>query len=53
MKVWQIIHSGGFEPEEVKLLEAVFDARGVRSKATIRLKAPSVTRRESPWRRWS
>jgi hypothetical protein len=26
MKVRQIIHSGGFEPEEVKLLEAVFDA---------------------------
>ena len=24
---------------------------GVRSKATIRPKAPSVTRRESPWRR--
>jgi hypothetical protein len=26
MKVRQIIRSGGFEPEEVKLLETVFDA---------------------------
>ena len=26
MKVRQIIHNGGFEPEDVKLLEAVFDA---------------------------
>ena len=26
MKVRQIIHSGGFEPEDVKLLEAFFDA---------------------------
>ena len=25
-KVRQIIHSGGFEPEDVKLLESVFDA---------------------------
>ena len=26
MKIRQIIHSGGFEPEDVKLLEADFDA---------------------------
>jgi hypothetical protein len=26
MKVRQIIRSGGFEPEDVKLLDAVFDA---------------------------